>query len=70
MVFALLAMAAEPAAAPGVSQKPQQEFVLKEHFGVRHAEQVVVFEFILSSGNGGQWLPSIGGRCHGCCSRH
>lgn len=27
-----------------VGQKPQQEFVLKEHFGVSYAEQVVVFK--------------------------
>jgi len=44
LLFARLAMAAEPAAAPDVSQKPQQEFGLTEHFGVSHAEQVVVFE--------------------------
>jgi len=44
LLFARLAMAAEPAAAPGVSQKPQQELTLTEHFGVSHAEQVVVFE--------------------------
>ncbi len=44
LLLAPLAFAVGAAAASTADQKPQQEFTLKEHFGVSHAEQVVMYE--------------------------